>query len=120
MRPKLSRYKYIRRFDNEHPTLVLANTDDGPSKDFLLANGWAGHEVPQEQLYDLLFDPNEAHNLVENLNTPRRSGGDARAAQKVDVRDRILDPRRPRPLPQGAELNTRDQLSADDPTATVA
>src|SRR3712207_9388287 len=35
------RYKYIRRFDDEHPTPVLANIDDGPSKNVVLSNGWA-------------------------------------------------------------------------------
>jgi arylsulfatase A-like enzyme len=114
------RYKYIRRFDDEHPTPVLANTDDGPSKDLLLANGWAQREIPQEQLYDLLFDPNEANNLAED---PRHAGilEEMRGRLKkwmYETKDPILDG--PVPAPTGAELNTRDQLSANDPTATVA
>lgn len=36
---------------------------DGPSKDLLLRSGWASHEVPKENLYDV-FDPNEAHSLA--------------------------------------------------------
>ena len=114
------RYKYIRRFDDEHPTPVLANTDDGPSKDLLLANGWAEREIPQEQLYDLLFDPNEAHNLAED---PRHA--DVLEVMRgrlkkwmYETEDPILDG--PVPAPTGAELNTRDQLSANDPTTTVA
>jgi N-sulfoglucosamine sulfohydrolase len=114
------RYKYIRRFDDEHPTPVLANTDDGPSKDLLLANGWAEREIPQEQLYDLLFDPNEAHNLAED---PRHADilEEMRGRLKkwmYETKDPILDG--PVPAPTGAELNTRDQLSANDPTTTVA
>jgi N-sulfoglucosamine sulfohydrolase len=114
------RHKYIRRFDDEHPKPVLANTDDGPSKDFLLANGWAEREIPQEQLYDLLFDPNEAHNLAED---PQHAGvlEEMRGRLKkwmYETKDPILDG--PVPAPTGAELNTRDQLSANDPTTTVA
>jgi len=114
------RYKYIRRFDDEHPTPVLANTDDGPSKDLLLANGWAEREIPQEQLYDLLFDPNEAHNLSED---PQHAAilEEMRGRLKkwmYETKDPILDG--PVPAPAGAELNTRDQLSANDPTTTVA
>jgi N-sulfoglucosamine sulfohydrolase len=33
-------YKYMRRFDTEHPGRVLPNLDDGPTKDVLLAAGW--------------------------------------------------------------------------------
>ena len=114
------RHKYIRRFDNEHPTPVLANTDDGPSKDLLLANGWAEREIPQEQLYDLLFDPNEAHNLAED---PQHAGILEEMRRRLkrwmhETKDPILDG--PVPAPTGAELNTRDQLSANDPTTTVA
>jgi N-sulfoglucosamine sulfohydrolase len=57
------RWKYIRRFgDRERP--VLANVDDGPTKDLFIANGWAERPLPREALYDLLFDPAEANNLA--------------------------------------------------------
>src|SRR4051812_4824056 len=57
------RFKYIRRFgDRDLP--VLANCDDSPSKDVLLRAGWAQRPVAHEQLYDVVLDPNEAHNLA--------------------------------------------------------
>ena len=43
---------------------MLANIDDSPSKDFLLAHGLAERDTPPEELYDLVFDPNEANNIV--------------------------------------------------------
>src|SRR5207249_6932868 len=46
------RYKYIRRFETSHDGPVLANIDDSPSKDLLLAHGLAGRAVPEEELYD--------------------------------------------------------------------
>jgi len=59
------RWKYIRRFaDRDRP--VLPNCDNGPSKDLWLEHGWADRQVPQEQLFDLVFDPNEANSLVGN------------------------------------------------------
>ena len=36
---RTARYKYMRRFDDEHPGRVLANVDDGLTKDVLLAAG---------------------------------------------------------------------------------
>jgi N-sulfoglucosamine sulfohydrolase len=57
------RWKYIRRF-GERELPVLANVDDGPTKDLFIANGWAERPLPREALYDLLFDPAEAHNLA--------------------------------------------------------
>src|SRR5437764_3143644 len=62
---RTARYKYIRRW-GERRTPVLPNTDDGPSKDLLLRHGWGEREIPQEQLFDLVFDPNEARNLAED------------------------------------------------------
>jgi len=69
---RTSRHKFIRRWgDRLKP--VLANTDDGPSKDVLLSNGWAERVIPKEQLYDLVFDPNEANNLwKEQLKEPEK------------------------------------------------
>jgi N-sulfoglucosamine sulfohydrolase len=58
------RYKYIRRFDKNHPKPVLANIDDGPSKHVLLQNGWGGWPLPEDRLFDLLYDPQEMHNVA--------------------------------------------------------
>src|SRR4051794_13165891 len=44
---RTKRFKYIRRYGDKR-TPVLPNTDDGPSKDVLLAAGWAEHELPRE------------------------------------------------------------------------
>jgi N-sulfoglucosamine sulfohydrolase len=60
---RTKRYKYICRFgDRKNP--VLPNCDDGPSKKYWLDNGWKDIQLPHEELYDLVFDPNERNNLV--------------------------------------------------------
>jgi hypothetical protein len=98
---------------------VLANTDDGPSKDLLLAAGWAEREIPNEQLYDVLFDPNEANNLVDDPGyAPVLEDLRARLEQWMgDTDDPLLaghvDP------PPGVEINLPDQLSATEPTITI-
>lgn len=60
---RTNRYKYIRRW-NVLPHPVLPNCDDSISKDLLLRHGWRQQPQVEESLYDLLFDPNEAHNLA--------------------------------------------------------
>jgi N-sulfoglucosamine sulfohydrolase len=115
---RTERHKYIRRWGDRR-TPVLANTDDGPSKDLLLAAGWGEREIAKEQLYDLVFDPNEANNLVDDpgyasvLEDLR-----ARLGKWMrDTEDPLLaghvDP------PPGAEINLPDQLSATEPTITI-
>lgn len=112
------RFKYIRRFGSRTKP-VLVNCDDSPSKSLLLANGWAEREVPFEQLYDLVFDPNEAANVA----------GDPYYADTLSrLRDRLEqwmeqtdDPLRrgdPQP-PSGAEINLPDQISAAEPVVHV-
>jgi N-sulfoglucosamine sulfohydrolase len=59
------RHKYVRRW-GERDLPVLPNLDDSPSKDLLLRHGLAEIPRPREELYDLLFDPNEAHNLIDS------------------------------------------------------
>ena len=109
------RHKYIRRWGDRR-TPVLANTDDGPSKELLLRGGWAEREIPPEQLYDLLFDPNEARNLVDD---PAYADvlSDLRArldAWQHETEDPLLaghvDP------PSGVEINLPHQRSASEPT----
>jgi arylsulfatase A-like enzyme len=113
------RWKYIRRFDDEHPTPVLANIDDGPSKDVVLSNGWAQRPIPAEQLYDLLHDPNEAKNLASEpaLKSILEDMRGRLDTWMRETEDPLLDG--PIPAPKGAEVNGRDQLSPTDPTTTV-
>jgi N-sulfoglucosamine sulfohydrolase len=112
------RHKYIRRW-GERRTPVLANTDDGPSKDLLLAAGWGEREIATEQLYDLVFDPNEANNLIEDA---RYSDvlGDLRGRLErwmIETEDPLLaghvDP------PPGVDINTPDQRSSSEPTIHI-
>jgi arylsulfatase A-like enzyme len=60
---RTERWKYIRRFDGRDRP-VLANCDDGLSKDYWLAHGWRDRPRHQEELYDLIFDPQEAANVA--------------------------------------------------------
>ncbi len=115
---RTTRHKYIRRWGDRR-TPVLPNTDDGPSKDLLLANGWAEREIPKEQLYDLVFDPNEANNLIDDP---------VYQPVAVDLRERLEEWMRDTedPLlaghvdpPPGVEINQPDQLSATEPTTRV-
>jgi arylsulfatase A-like enzyme len=60
------RWKYIKRFDPHWRRPVLPNCDKSLSKQVRLDHGWALHEVPCVQLYDLVFDPGETRNLAND------------------------------------------------------
>jgi hypothetical protein len=114
------RWKYIRRFDDEHDAPVPANTDDSPSKTLWLEHGWLERPVAREQLYDLVLDPNEAANVA---------GDPTYAPVLHELRDRLerwmqetgdplLDG--PVPPPPGALVNRREDVSpAADPVQVV-
>ncbi|MGZ5314225.1 MAG: sulfatase, partial [Solirubrobacterales bacterium] len=76
---RTNRWKFVKRFD-DFPHPVLANVDDGASKDFLVGHGWAEQIVPEEKLYDLIFDPAEADNLADDP---------GHAAVVAELRDRL-------------------------------
>ncbi len=61
---RTKRWKYIRRFFDERHCPVLPNTDDSPTKSLWMSFGWRERPAAEEQLYDLVFDPNEACNLA--------------------------------------------------------
>jgi len=62
---RTKRWKYIRRFDRNYKQEVLPNCDESPSKSLLLdGSDWGCSEPAEEQLYDLLLDPQEANNLA--------------------------------------------------------
>ena len=112
------RWKYIRRFDH-HLGPVLPNCDDSPSKNVLMQHGWEERSRPLEQLYDLIFDPNEACNVANDLSV---------AVVLEEMRTRLdkwmrdtNDPLLHGPVmpPPGAELNDPEQLSPSYPTRFV-
>lgn len=113
------RWKYIRRFEDRSGP-VLPNCDDSPSKDVWLRHGWRDRAPASEQLYDLIFDPNEAHNLA---------GDPSMAKIRADMRSRLErwmratgDPllHGPVPAPPGAVVNDPDGLSPSEATRGVS
>ncbi|HEX8102581.1 MAG TPA: sulfatase [Solirubrobacteraceae bacterium] len=107
---RTGRHKYIRRF-GERETPVLPNIDDGPAKDELVAHGFGQRRLPREALYDLIFDPGEAENLVHDPDSVEilielRERLDAWMRETGDP---LLDG--PVPAPDGAEVNDPDGIS---------
>jgi len=112
------RWKYIRRFE-ERQGPVLPNCDDSPSKDVWLAHGWRDRPPALEQLYDLIFDPNEARNLAAD---PAMSEVLDEMRARLDrwmraTNDPLLHG--PVPAPSGARVNDPDGLSPNEPTQAV-
>lgn len=60
------RYLYIRRYTGWNGT-YCADCDEGASKTLWMENGWQSRTIDREQLYDLLFDPQEADNVIQNI-----------------------------------------------------
>ena len=94
---------------------MLPNCDDGATKDELIAAGWPEWESEPEQLYDLVLDPNEMRNLVDD---PRLADVAADLRDRldrwmVDTDDPLLDG--PVPLPPGAWANAPDQRRRASP-----
>ena len=114
---RTSRYKYIRYYSEGGP--VLANVDDSPTKDLMIAQGWADRAVDPEQLYDLPLDPSEMRNVAAE---PAYQDIRRRLAQRLDdwmreTGDPLLDG--DVPAPPGARINTREQRSAEEPPIVV-
>ena len=61
---RTKRWKYIRRY-GDRKTPVLPNCDDSPSKSLWMNHGWKERNIASEQLYDLMFDPQETCNIAE-------------------------------------------------------
>ncbi|MEM7030488.1 MAG: sulfatase [Chloroflexota bacterium] len=78
---RTKRYKYIRHYGDHH-TSVLPNCDDSLSKDVWKAHGWHGKPVDRERLYDLIFDPNETQNLIDD---PTVADVAADLRQRLDI-----------------------------------
>ena len=116
---RTSRFKYIRRFE-ERTQPILPNCDDGYSKDVLLKNNWTDRENDTEMLFDLIFDPNESHNLI-NENAYAKTAKEMRT-RLFDWMNETHDPllgNLPIQPPQGAVINSQDQLSPNAPVTII-
>jgi arylsulfatase A-like enzyme len=113
---RTKRWKYIRRF-GERRLPVLANVDDGPSKDLLVEAGWAERPLPREELHDLVFDPAESHDLA-----PDPTYADVLDDMRERLESWMRDTEDPLmlgdvPAPEGAIVNDPDQRSAAEAPA---
>jgi arylsulfatase A-like enzyme len=111
---RTDRWKYIRKFD-EYPHPVLANCDDSDTKDLLVRAGWGEQLVPEEQLYDLVLDPQEGNNVAED---PANAGVLAELRERLDAWMRETDdPLLEGPVapPEGAIVSEQWLVSPDDP-----
>lgn len=104
------RWKYIKHFDGRgHPN--LPNCDDGLSKSYWLEKGWKDREVEREQLFDLVFDPNETRNVAGESGA--RSALEEMRGRLSRWMHRTGDPLLQGPVaaPKGAKVNDPDGIS---------
>jgi arylsulfatase A-like enzyme len=110
---RTKRWKYIRRYA-EYGYPMLANIDDSPSKSVWMAHGLAQRPLAAEELYDLVFDPNQAHNLATDP---------ARESVLAEMRGRLHDwmmatgdplLKGPIPQPEGAAVSRPEDVSPGD------
>jgi len=91
---RTDRWKYIRCYDPEAPG---KRSDPGPAKDLWLKYGWPEHLDAEEQLYDVIFDPNEANNLTGD---PRFESVRMDLAERLEIWQRETgDPLLDGPMP---------------------
>jgi arylsulfatase A-like enzyme len=112
---RTNRYKYMRRYHEQHPGRVLAYLDDSLTKDVLLAAGWADVPPPWEALFDVSVDPSEGNNRIDDP-ALAEVADDLRGRLRewmVRTEDPLIDG--PVPPQQGPFANTVDQVSASDP-----
>jgi arylsulfatase A-like enzyme len=107
---RTERYKLIRFYD-DHRHQVLANIDDGLSKQFMLDHGFAEEARVEEQLFDLYLDPVERVNQINNpaYADVYASLSDKLAAWMEQTGDPLLHG--PVPRPKGAKVNTVTSVS---------
>src|SRR4051812_20494523 len=112
------RWKYVRHFD-DYGKPVLPNIDDSPSKSLFIEAGWGDREVPREELFDIVLDPEEGNSLAdaEAFEPVRRELAERLERHMRETDDPLLDG--PVPAPQGTRLNRQDQRSPEEPTYTV-
>jgi len=110
---RTKRWKYIRRYDDRHRP-VLPNCDDSPSKALWMEHNWRERAYAKEELYDLIFDPQEACNRAAD---PAYGKALQEMRARLDQWMRTTDDpllRGPVPAPSGAKVNDPDGTSPGD------
>jgi len=112
---RTKRFNYIRRFGERAGKPILPNCDDSIAKNVWLDHGWRERPVAVEQLYDLVFDPHEAHNVATD---PRYADALADMRGRLDrwmqaTADPLLQG--DVPAPAGSRVNNPDGLSPREP-----
>jgi N-sulfoglucosamine sulfohydrolase len=110
---RTKRWKYIRHFDaRTKPN--LPNCDDSLSKSLWLDHGWRDRRVDSEQLFDLMFDPNETRNAAPD--PAQRSTLDEMRGRLDRWMRATHDPilKGPIAAPKGATANDPDGISPRD------
>lgn len=115
---RTKRWKYIRNFGGRGRP-VLPNSDDSPSKDVWMKAGWADRAVHEEELYDLIFDPNEANDLSKDL---KNTGVLKEMRRRMDrwmkeTQDPLLAGFAS--APEGAKVNDPDGISPKEPVKSA-
>ncbi len=107
------RYKYIRYFHSGN-NAIAANIDDSVSKTLMTESGYIAKSSHEEQLFDLIFDPTESCNLVDD---PAHAETLAEMRRRLqDWMKRTDDPLAagPVPLPEGGVVNRHADGSPGD------
>lgn len=115
---RTSRWKYIRHYGGRKMP-VLPNCDDSLSKNLWLSHDWKHQPIAEEELYDLVFDPTEHQNLAPDPgHHPVLDEMRQRLNRWMDATD---DPllRGPVAAPHGAQVNSPDGVSPNEPTERV-
>lgn len=63
---RTTRYRYVRRIGEERMSVADYIADTGEAKELYRESGAEQVEVPREMLYDLIYDPEEHHNVIED------------------------------------------------------
>ncbi len=116
---RTKRWKYIRRYGDKK-TPVLPNCDDGLTKTFWMENGWKDHILPEEELFDIYFDPHERRNLAGD---PQHSGILLEMQHKLAEQMKASgDPMMKGFIkaPPDARLNDANGISPKEKTSTAA
>jgi len=115
---RTKRYKYIKRYDGRTKP-VLCNIDDGLSKTVWMNAGFGNIAPAEEQLYDLILDPNEMNNLIHDENS--KMIADDMRKRLQSYMDRTNDPLLKGKMiaPKNAVANNPDSISPNDKTETI-